>query len=128
MRPLAFAPSNRREKLDSELDAIFLGFACWIPLAAFIVLIAFALFAALKAGHWPYYSNPDPKDLKTPLLHAAALLAYPIALVSIPACLLVVIAAWRSLRCRDIGLFMVGVALWTFTTPVTGQLFGWLID
>jgi hypothetical protein len=62
----------------------FLGIVCWIPLLTFIAVIGFATVAAIQVGQWPHYANPDPKDLHLPLLHWAALVAYPLALVSIP--------------------------------------------
>src|SRR5687767_5436541 len=101
MNTLRISNEDKRESAGG-LDRVLLGIACWIPLIAFIALVAFAVIAAERVGHWPYYSNPDPKELRLPVLHAAALLSYPVALISIPACLLVVIIAWRSLRWRDI--------------------------
>jgi hypothetical protein len=36
--------------------------AC-VPLAGYAVLMAFVFVAYLQVGHWPTYSNPDPKDV-----------------------------------------------------------------
>ena len=111
-----------------KLDALMVGLACWIPIIAFVALLGFAAVAWVRVGHWPYCANPDPKDLALPLLHAAALLAYPLALVSIPACLLVVILSWDSLKRHDVVMFTLGASLWAFALPMTGPLFEWLID
>ena len=121
-------PHDDRKGPAKKLDAELLGYACWLPFIAFLALAGFATVARVRVGHWPYYSNPDPKDLDLPLLHAAALLSYPIALVSIPACLFVVILAWNSMKRRDVFMVMLGVALWAFILPITGPLFEWLID
>ena len=93
-------PQSVTQRHAEKLDATMLGLACWIPIIAFLALFGFAAVAWGRVGHWPYYANPDPKDLALPFLHAAALLAYPLALVSIPACLLVVILSWHSLKRR----------------------------
>jgi hypothetical protein len=36
--------------------------AC-VPLAGYAMLMAFVFVAYLQVGHWPTYSNPDPKDV-----------------------------------------------------------------
>ena len=116
------------QSATEKLDARLLGFACWMPIFTFLALFGFAAIAWIRQGHWPYYANPDPKELDLPFLHAAALLAYPITMVSVPACLLVVIVTWKSLRRLDVVVFALGTSLWAFMLPITGPLFGWLID
>lgn len=121
-------PHGVTQRHAEKLDAAMLGIACWIPMIAFVALFGFAGVAWVRVGHWPYYANPDPKDLALPFLHAAALLAYPLALVSIPTCLLVVILSWESLKRHHVIMFTLGASLWAFTLPMTGPLFEWLID
>ena len=104
------------------------GIALWIPLAALTMLLGFALLATLSAGSWPSYGNPDPKTLRLPFFHVAALLSYPVALISVPLGLLIAILAWTSVRRRDVIVFTVGAAGWAFILPLTGPLFSWLID
>ena len=94
----------------------------------FITVVVFATIAASRVRHWPSYSNPDPKDLHLPLLHGAALLSYPLALLSIPIGLFVAIFGWSSLRRGHVIVFTVGAAAWAFILPITGSLFEWLID
>ncbi len=120
--------ADHPERSPSTVDTRLLGAACWIPLITVLTLIGFAAIAWTQVGHWPHYANPDPKDLRLPLLHAAALLSLPIGFVSIPACFLVVIAMWDSLKWRDIIAFTVGAALWAFILPLTRHLFEWMID
>jgi hypothetical protein len=119
---------DNTQRRAEEVDARLLGLACWTPLIAFLTLFGFAAIGWVRVDHWPHYANPDPKDLHLPVLHAAALLAYPLALVSIPACLLVLVLAWNSLRLRDVIIYTSGASLWAFVFPITGSLFEWLID
>jgi hypothetical protein len=126
MHPSTPAADDRRG--STATDVQLLGAACWIPLLAFLALMGFAAIACVRVGHWPHYANPDPKNLRLPVLHAAALLSYPIALVSIPACFLLLVATWGRLRRRDVVVFTAGTALWAFFLPITGRLFEWLID
>ena len=111
-----------------KMETRFLAIAFWIPLVAFSALGGFATIARIRVGHWPYYSNPDPKDLNLPFFHVAALVSYPVALVSVPLGLLLVVLAWDTLRRRDVAVFALGSALWAFFLPTTGRLFEWLID
>lgn len=117
-----------REKPKADLDATILGFACWVPFVAFAVVMGFAGVAALKVGHWPFYGNPDPKDLKLPVLHIAALLAYPVGFASLFACLLVVVVCYASLRRRDVVVYGIGAVCWAFMMPLSRSMFEWLID
>ncbi len=113
---------------DSPTAARLFGVASWISLLSVVVLIAFATMAATRVGHWPYYSNPDPKDLRLPILHVAALLSFPLALVSVPVGFFVAILSWSSLPRRHIVVFAIGAAAWAFIFPITGKLFEWLVD
>ena len=115
-------------KAASSPATRFFRVACWIPLLTFVSVIGFAIIAAIRVGHWPYYSNPDPKDLRLPLLHGAALLSYPVALLTIPICLGVVFLGWGALKRRDVLVFTVGAAGWAFMFPIIGRLFEWLVD
>ena len=54
----------------------------WLPLAAFLALMLFAVLAWREVGHWPFYASPDPKDQHLPALHAVALLAIPLGTIS----------------------------------------------
>jgi hypothetical protein len=112
----------------TRLENRLLGLACWIPLIVFLMLFGYAAIAWAQVGHWPRYSQPDPKQLGLPILHLGALLAYPLALVSVPACLLLVVVLWEDLRRRDIVVFTIGAAAWAFFLPLTGPLLGWLLD
>jgi hypothetical protein len=93
-----------------------------------VIVIGFAIIAAIRVGHWPYYSNPDPKELHLPLLHGAALLSYPLALLIMPIGLGFVFLGWGALKRRDVLVFAVGAAGWVFMFPIIGGLFVWLID
>jgi hypothetical protein len=110
------------------LEARFYSITCWLPAIAFVILIGFATIASIRVGHWPYYSNPDPKELHLPLLHAAALFSYPLALISLPIGLLIALLSFDSLRRRDIIVFTTGAAAWAFIFPIVGRLFEWLVD
>ena len=123
-----FSSPDHAGSSTSKIDAPLLGAACWIPLLTFLALFGFAAIAWARVGHWPYCANPDPKDLNLPFLHGAALFSLPIGFVSIPACLLMVIAAWSSLKRRDVVAYTLGAAAWAFILPITGHLFEWLID
>ena len=119
---------EERAGVVSTLGGRFFRIACWAPSVGFLALIVFATIASARVGHWPYYSNPDPKDLRLPLLHALALFSYPVAFLSIPTCLAVVIRASATLRRRDIPVFAIGASLWAFILPVSGRLLAWLVD
>lgn len=56
------------------------------------------------------------------------MLSVPIGLVSVFACLLVVVGAWISLKRRDIIAYLFGFAGWLFTYPIMRPLCEWLID
>ena len=112
----------------STPEARFFRVTCWLPVLTFVILVGFALVAAVRTGHWPYYGNPDPKELHLPFWHGAALLSFPVALMSIPIGLFVVILGWPSLRGRDVIVFTAGTAAWAFILPIIGKLFEWLID
>src|SRR6185503_3139133 len=49
--------------------------AVWAPTIAHLVLIAFASYSFLRHRHWPWYSFPDPSDLRLPFFYGAAVLA-----------------------------------------------------
>lgn len=88
------------------------GAISWIPLAGFLVLIVFATNAYLRVGHWPYYSHPDPKELRLPWLRAASLLAVPVTLLSSLVGLVSLVASphrWRKIHAI---LFLAGLGLW----------------
>jgi hypothetical protein len=121
-------PTSAARQSASSSTHRFFRVACWIPVLTFITVVGFAAIAANRMRHWPYYSNPDPKDLHLPFLHGAALLSYPLALLSIPIGLFVAIFGWSSLRRRDVIMFTAGTAAWAFILPITGRLFEWLID
>jgi hypothetical protein len=51
-------PANGKEWL-----VLLLGAFAALPSILLAWLYTFAFRAALYVGHWPYYNNPDPKDL-----------------------------------------------------------------
>jgi hypothetical protein len=101
---------------------------CSLPLAAYTAVVAFAVIAYFKIGHWPSYGQPDPSALHLPLLRWVAVLAYPVAFLSAAFGCVAVPLAWPSLRKHDIGIFFSGVALWIFTFPIVRHLWDWLAD
>jgi hypothetical protein len=118
----------RAEGRKSKVDALLLGAACWIPVIMLLLLFGFATIAWKQVGHWPHYGSPDPKDLNLPFLHLAAMLSLPVGMVSVLACLVVVIAAWSSLKWRDIVAYAFGAVAWIVSFPLIGSLGVWLID
>lgn len=100
----------------------------WLPMMTFAVPIVFAAVAFVRVGNWPYYSHPDPKDLRLPVLHVAALLCYPIALFSFLARGLAAVIWLVGFRKRDLLVFLIGAVLWLVGLPIVGPLLGWLGD
>lgn len=78
------------------------------PLVCFFALFAYACYAALVVGHWPYYAFPDPKDL--PAGHLTTWLAL-LALVGFASVVFIPIgyavfrasARWKSWQLPDQG-------------------------
>ena len=119
----------RRDASESgSASRLFWGIVCWFPIIGFVIPIAFAFVARNRFGHWPSYSKPDPKVLDLVFFHVLALLSYPIALASILVCLVAMTVNSNLFRRRDIAVFVVGCAMWTFGLPVLGDLFEWLAD
>jgi hypothetical protein len=112
----------------AKFDGPFWKIVCWIPIVTFTVLMGFAVIASVRFGHWPYPFNPDPKSLRLPLLHAAAMLSYPLAFLSIPVGLWAMFNVWDSLQRRDVVVFTMGASMWAFILPITRRLLEWLVD
>jgi hypothetical protein len=106
----------------------FSAVICWIPVAAFALLMVFASIASKTVGHWPYYSHPDPKDLGLPYLHSLALFGIPIGLLSAFVGIIGLIGAHEQWRRWHIGIFVVGVLLWALNMGQVGRLLNWLLD
>lgn len=121
-------PTNAVRQPALSATARIFSVVCWVPMITFASFMSFAIIGATRVGHWPYYSNPDPKDLRLPFLHGAALFSYPLALLMIPIGLGVVFLGWGALKRRDVIVFAVGAGAWTFMFPVIGSLLEWLLD
>lgn len=124
----SYYADSRNQSAVGSLESRFLGVICWMPAVAVVMLVCFAAIASFQAGHLPYYSNPDPKELRLPLLHAAALLSYPLAFVTIPIALFTAVLSFDSMKRRDMILLTFGVAAWAFILPIAGRLLVWLLD
>lgn len=113
-----------------------------IPLACYAVLVAYACFAAAIVGHWPYYSEPDPKNL--PLQPLYSIVAYTslagvLSIFIVPAiyaghCL---VAKWRRVDLnakmrRPVTIYCLGAVAWLADLGLTAAgrqtLISWLID
>ena len=114
-----------------------------LPLATYAVIIAYAYYGAAVAGHWPYYSHPDPKDLPLRALGYVASVFFLIGVLSvilIPAGYLVwrLAAFWTKRpvlpHLRAVLFFCAGSVLWVLDfaaihtdLPWTSQI-SWLLD
>ena len=101
---------------------------CSVPAAAYTAVVGFTVIACFQVGHWPSYGQPDPSSLHLPLLRWVALLAYPVAFLSVAFGSVAVPLAWPSLQKRDIAILFSGVALWVLTFPIVRHLWDWLAD
>ena len=114
-----------------------------IPLVCYLILVAYACYAAATIGHWPYYAHPDPSELPLPSLGNVVLLTTLAGLLSV--LLLPVLygsyralAAWRkwpiSPSRKAVGLYAIGAALWSldvtfeFVNGPLPSLAGWIFD
>jgi hypothetical protein len=112
---------------------------CRMPLCGYLVLVVFAAVVAQKVGHWPWYSNPDPKDLHWPSVTAPVSLVTIVSLLSIPVATtaLIVATVWRycqhrlrehrKLRLRQGAWLGLGVAAWIYDLK-RGGLLNWIMD
>jgi hypothetical protein len=111
-----------------------------LPLCGYLALGLFAVVAALKVGHWPWYGNPDPKDLGWPLLTVPAALIVFTGLLAVPigaVALLVTMArlkladapaaSWQTLKAHATWLG-VGLGLWILDIVRDGGLLAWIMD
>lgn len=109
-----------------------------LPLASYAALLIFAAYATAVTGHWPQYSDPDPKSLPVSaggpvlLFIALSLLAAPVyALVRLALC-------WERsagaaplsprvtyLDRAGLACFFTGLALWL---TASSYLVNWLLD
>ena len=111
-----------------------------MPLCGYGVLVLGGAIVALKVGHWPWYSHPDPKVLHWPLLTT------PVALISFTALFAIPIGAiallgtmarlewtnssetqWRTLK-RNAAWLGLGVCAWGFDIARDGGLLSWIMD
>jgi hypothetical protein len=107
-----------------------------LPLACFVVLLATACYAAIALGHWPSYSNPDPKLLPLRGLYAAASVATIVGLVSLLGwpVFFMVKSVWLNRSEAHAGraalMYAIGGALWMadLNRFVTGGLAKWIFD
>ncbi len=106
----------------------FAGTVCWIPAVSYVCLLSFATLAYFKVGHWPLYSQPDPKELRLPVLHGAALLAYPLTAMAIAAGFFGLIVAPHCWRRHQAAVLLFGAIAWGLSIRLTGGLIPWLID
>lgn len=104
----------------------FSGLLASTLLVTGVVVIGFAALAAHRVGHWPFYSHPDPQNLKLPFLHIAALFSFPIAIVTLLAGMVWLIGSHTKWAKADVIVFIGAAALWCLATP--GRLLNWLVD
>ncbi len=101
--------------------------------------------AYFQVGHWPQYSQPDPKEIGLEviggvrvgeILRILVLFAVPTCIVAVAALIISVLNDFldsrRALRrqiamrgLRQIGISVVGIVLFY---PVLGSLANWLMD
>ena len=113
----------------------FLFITSSVPLATYSYILLLGGAAYLLIGHWPSYSNPDPKTLPiasavglvNPLLTVAILLvlAYPVATL--------LKNGWECVRENHFWIFSIGMPLWVtdflFFKVVGGRgLLEWILD
>lgn len=92
-----------------------------LPLACYGALIAYACYAAMVVGHWPYYSHPDPKQLPgRPLVGVFAFITMLglLSVVVLPAAY----GAYRAIaaskewtlpaQMKPVLLYSMGAAIW----------------
>lgn len=106
----------------------FSGVVYWIPLAAYLCLFSFAAIAYLRKGHWPFYGHPDPSHLRLPLLYAASVLAYPLALIGMITGLVSLVVAPQRWRRYQAGVLLLGSLAWGLSVVAAGRLVPWLLD
>ena len=112
-----------------------------LPIVCYAALLAYAIYAALVVGHWPYYSHPDPKELPAGALTAAVLVITLFGLLSVVLIPVVyagyrAIALWKRWQFRtavsSIVIFTIGAAVWAidFTLIHVGKhsLISWILD
>jgi len=105
-------------------------------------LFAYACYAAVIVGHWPYYAQPDPKELPLrPLLSVVGYITAAGAMSVLVLPLMFAIcryyARWRNVhvskqRRVPTILYLAGAALWiadlTLTFTDHQSLVSWIID
>jgi hypothetical protein len=114
-----------------------------LPLACFLVIVAYACSAAAVIGHWPSYNNPDPKQLPLrPLLYATdlACLTGVLSVMVLPLAYGIAraVATRRkqlfALRPGTLPLYFSGAALWVVdiisirTRGPWPSLLDWFLD
>ena len=102
------------------------GLIATLALVAGLVVVGFAVVSLMRLGHWPSYGNPDPKDLKLPFLHIAALFSYPIGLLSVIAGLLWLMAS--PAKWSRANALVLGAAAIVWCCVIPGRLLEWLLD
>jgi hypothetical protein len=108
-----------------------------IPLIGYLVLFCFGAYAAFVVGHWPFYGNPDPKDLPTGGFREVVLLTSTIAAAATPVLVTTFLArlwegAWplRTKRFEGCALAL-AAAFWGFELfhlQSAGCLANWLLE
>lgn len=114
-----------------------------LPLACYGALIAYACYAAMVVGHWPYYSHPDPKQLPgRPLVGVFAFITMLglLSVVVLPAAY----GAYRAIaaskewklpaQIKPVLLYSMGAAIWVldvaaeFNDLPWPSLMSWIFD
>jgi len=114
-----------------------------LPLVCYGTLVAYACYAWVQIGHWPYYAHPDPKELPHRALlsiTSAVFLLGVSSMIFVPVGYLVyrVVAAARkkaiSPHRGPAVLYLTGAALWVldfaaeFTALPWSSNISWLLD
>jgi hypothetical protein len=105
------------------------------PLLPIGALFLYAVLAWYEVGHFPYYGQPDPKDMGSDLLHAFVYLfsmiggglAVLASIGSVPLLLIIGRAKKARLRYLAISLLASAVQIWFMTADPMG-LWEWIAD
>jgi hypothetical protein len=105
---------------------------CLTPSAWFVLFGTLVLRAAAHAGHWPFYGNPDPKDLAFPVHLHGSLLMFVCALAApFGIALLLMGRRWLNLhgaRLPIIIFLVTFLAMILFLRTVGAPLGEWWLD
>ena len=109
-----------------------------LPLVGYLIILTFALVTKLHIGHWPYYSNPDPKELEMPFwltLSSIGFFASIVGAIAVPVIFAVAtLSGWRRTNRAHRGplvaalsLYALGMALWIGDLAI-GAFSHWILD